>query len=75
MKDNGLWSQMTREAFEELATGKKSWRECDTNTLLMACFHAHSNHMYHKLLKPLWFFSAAIGTAVVGFLLNTFLFS
>jgi len=63
---NGFFQKMCNEAIEELAAGKKSWREVDTNTLLLVCFGMLSNHLTHKLARPLWFFAGAVITAVIG---------
>lgn len=67
---NGLFDQMCHEAIDELASGKKSWKDVDTNTLVLACFGMLSNHLASKLAKPLWWFAGSISAAVVGYIIN-----
>ena len=73
MADNDLFNRMCKEAQDEIANGEKGWREADTNTLLLACFGLLTNHLTHKLARPLWFFATAIGTGVVGWLVSLYL--
>ena len=73
MKDNGFFQQMCKEAYDEIASGKKGWKDVDTNTLLMACFHGLFNHLTHKITKPLWFFAGSVGAAVIGYLVQSFI--
>ncbi|GAJ10614.1 unnamed protein product, partial [marine sediment metagenome] len=49
--------RMCREAADDLASGKKSWREIETNTLFLACIGMVVNHLTHKIARPLWFFA------------------
>ena len=70
---NGFFQRMCKEAVEELASGKKSWKEIDANTLLLACFGMLTNHLTHKLTKPLWFFASSICAAVIGYLVKSFI--
>ena len=68
-----FFSRMCNEAQEELARGKKSWREIETNTLILACFSMLTNHMASKLAKPLWFFAGSVGAGVVWTIVSKFL--
>ena len=63
--ENDFFRRMTTEATEDLASGKKGWREADTNTLLLACFGMLTNHMATKIAKPLWFFASCIAAGLV----------
>ena len=71
--NNGFFKKMCKEAMEELASGKKGWREAHTNTLLLACFGMLTKHLTHKLARPLWFFAGAVATAVIGYLVHLIL--
>lgn len=64
---DGFFKNMCREAMEELAAGKKGWKEADTNTLLMACFGMLTNHLTHNLTRPLWFFAGSVAAGVIGY--------
>ena len=70
---NDFFARMCKEAQDELASGKKSWRDVDTNTLLMACFGLLTNHLTHKLTRPLWFFACSIAAAVLAYIVQLFL--
>ena len=72
MSTNDFFQRMCREAAEEMASGDKGWREMDHNTVTMACFHLLTNHLTHKLAKPLWFFASCIAAAVITFILKSF---
>ena len=63
---NDFFMQMCKEAQEEIASGKKGWREADSNTLLLACFGMLSNHLAHSITKPLWFFAGTVFCGLVG---------
>jgi hypothetical protein len=65
-----FFMRMCREAQEELASGKKGWREADTNSLLLACLGMLSNHLTSRLAKPLWFFASSVCAAVIGYIVN-----
>lgn len=67
---NDFFMRMTREAQDELASGKKSWKEIDTNTLILACFGMLSSHLTSKLSKPLWFFASCACAGVVGYVVK-----
>ena len=64
---NNFFEEMCKEAIEELASGKKTWREIDTNTLFLACFGMLYNHLTHKLTRPLWAFAGSIFAGVVAY--------
>ena len=70
---NGIFERMIKEAMEELASGEKGWREVTTNTLFLACFGMLSNHLTHKLVRPIWFFASAVATGVVAFIIKSVL--
>lgn len=70
MADNDFFMRMCKEATEELASGRQSWKEIDTNTLFLACFDMLSNHLTHKLSKPLWFFATAVVSGVVWYIVE-----
>ena len=70
---NGMFARMCREAAEELASGEKGWKEMETNTLLMACFHLLTNHLTHAITRPLWFFSGTVFAGVVAWFINMIL--
>ena len=71
-ESNGFFTRMCKEAMNEVASGEKGWREADTNTLLLACFGYLTNHLTHKITKPLWTFVGIVATAVVGWLINLY---
>jgi len=70
---NDFFERMCKEAQDEIASGDKGWKEAETNTLLLACFGMLSNHLTHKLAKPLWFFASCIAAAVVTFIIKSIL--
>jgi hypothetical protein len=70
MEENGLFEHMCKEAQNELASGEKSWKEIDPNTLILACFGMLTNHLTHKLTKPLWFFASSVAAGVIGYLIK-----
>ncbi len=67
---NGLFERMCKEAQNEIAAGDKGWKEADTNTLLLACFGLLTNHLTHKITRPLWFFAASVATGVIAFIIK-----
>ena len=71
--NNDFLAQMCKEAMEELASGEKGWREADTNTLLLACFGLLTNHLTHKLAKPLWWFAGAVSAGVITYIVSVIL--
>ncbi len=60
--------RMCREAADDLASGKKSWREIETNTLFLACVGMVMNHLSTRIVKPLWFAAGSVFCGVVGWL-------
>ena len=71
MQDSSdLFTRMCDDARRELASGKQSWRDIDTNTLILACFGMLSNHLTTKLARPLWFFASSACAAVIGYLVK-----
>ena len=71
MNGNDFFQNMCREARDEMASGEKGWKEADTNTLLLACFGQLTNHMTHKITRPLWFFASAVMVGVIAFIVNS----
>ena len=67
---NDFFMRMCKEAQEDLASGKKGWREADNNTLLLASFGMLANHLAHSITKPLWFFSGSVFCGVVGWIIS-----
>ncbi len=67
--NNDFFIRMCKEAQDEIASGEKGWKEADTNTLLLACFGMLSNHLTHKLARPLWFFASSIAAGVVAYII------
>ncbi len=67
---NDFFARMCKEAMEELASGDKTWKEIETNTLLLACVGMVLNHVTHKVTKPLWFFAGSVFCGVVGWLIS-----
>lgn len=65
--------RMCREAADDLASGKKSWREIETNTLFLACIGMVMNHLAHSIAKPLWFAAGSIFCALVGWGISAWL--
>jgi len=72
MAENGFFNRMCKEAQDEIANGEKGWKSADTNTLLLACFGLLTNHLTHKLGRPLWFAASAIATGIIGWLFSLF---
>ncbi|MBA7624867.1 hypothetical protein ES703_32281 [subsurface metagenome] len=62
--------RMCREAADDLASGKKTWREIETNTLFLACVGMVINRLTHRIARPLWFFAGSVFCGVVGWLLS-----
>jgi len=67
---NDFFMRMCKEAQKELASGDKSWKEIDTNTLFLAGFGMLSNHLTAKLSKPLWFFAGSVAAGVIGYIVK-----
>lgn len=73
MANNDFFFQMCKEASDDLASGKKGWRDADTNTLLLACFGMLTNHLSHKLARPLWWFAGAVSFGIIAYIVDTIL--
>lgn len=71
--DNGLLERMQKEAIDEIASGAKSWREVSPNTLILACFGLLTNHLTHKITKPLWWVAGSVGAGSVAVALEAWL--
>lgn len=71
---NDFFHRMCEEAIDELANSKKGWRKMDTNVLVMACFGILTNHLMHKLSKPLWLFAGSISTGVAVYIVRLLFF-
>lgn len=70
MKENGIFERMCKDAADEVASGEAGWRDIETNVLLLAAFHLLTNHLSHKLGRPLWWFAGAVSAGVVGYLVQ-----
>lgn len=68
---NDFFLRMCREAQDELAHGGKGWKEIETNTLILACFGMLSNHLAHKLAKPLWFFASCVASGILTYIIRS----
>ena len=73
MATDDFFMGMCREAQEEIAKGRKGWKEVDTNTLVLACFGMLYNHLASKLSKPLWWFAGAVTCGVIGYIITLIL--
>ena len=71
--NNDFFYRMTKEAIEELANGEKGWKDADTNTLILGCFGMLTNHLTHKLARPLWWFAGAISAGVIAYIVRLIL--
>ena len=74
LNGDDFFIRMCHEAQEELAQGKKSWRDIDTNTLILACFGFLTNHLTHRLARPLWFFAGAIASGILSYIVRSWIF-
>ncbi len=72
---NDFFARMCKEAQDEIASGEKGWKEADTNTLLLACFGMLSNHLTHKITRPLWWFAGSVFAAVITYIVSSILAS
>jgi hypothetical protein len=70
---NNMFERMCKEAADEMAEGGKGWRELPPNVVILACFHLLTNHLTHKLVKPLWWFAFSVCAAVIGYLISMIL--
>lgn len=71
MANNNFFFRMCKEAQEELASGKKTWREIETNTLILACFGILTNHLTHKISRPLWFFAGSVAAGIATYIFKS----
>ncbi len=70
---NDFFGRMCKEAQDEIASGEKGWKEADTNTLLLACFGLLTNHLTHKLARPLWWFAGSVVAGVITYIVSAIL--
>lgn len=70
---NDFFQNMCKEAQDEIASGDRGWKEADTNTLLLACFGLLTNHLTHKLSRPLWFFASSVFGAFIAYVIFSIL--
>ena len=70
---NDFFARMCKEAQDEIAAGDKGWKEADTNTLLLACFGMLTNHLSHKLGRPLWWFSGSVSVGIIAYIVESIL--
>lgn len=68
-----FFGKMCKEAMEELASGEKSWRDIETNTLFLACVGMVYNHLMHKITRPLWWFAGAASAGVITYIVSVIL--
>ena len=73
MMANDFFQNMCKEALDEISSGEKGWKEAETNTLLLACFGLLTNHLTHKITKPLWFFASSVAAGVIAFIVKSIL--
>ena len=72
-QQNGLFEKMCRDAVDEIASGDEGWREASPNVLIMACFGMLTNHLYHKITRPLWFVAGSAVAAAISFIVTNIL--
>ena len=65
-----FFMKMCREAMGELASGDKTWKDIETNTLMLACLGMLTNHLTHKITRPLWFFASSVFVGVTGYIVH-----
>lgn len=70
---NDFFTQMCKEARDELASGEKSWRDIETNTLFLACFGLLYNSLMHKLAYPLRWLAGCAVAAVITYIVSVVL--
>ena len=70
---NDFFKNMCKEALDEISSGEKGWKQADTNTLLLACFGLLTNHLTHKITRPLWFFASSVAAGVIAFIVKSIL--
>ena len=70
MGNSDFFQQMMRDAINELASGQKSWRDVEANTLILACFGMLTNHLTSRVVKPLWFFAGSVASGVIWLIVS-----
>ena len=70
---NDFFGRMCKEAQDEIAKGDVSIKDTPTNTLLLACFGLLTNHLTHKLARPLWFFAGSVASGIIAYIIFTIL--
>ena len=70
---NDFFQNMCKEALDEIASGEKGWKQAESNTLLLACFGLLTNHLTHKITRPLWFFASSVAAGVIAFIVKSIL--
>jgi len=73
MNHTDFFDKMTKEAMEELASGDKSWKEIETNTLLLACVGMVYNSLMHKLAYPLRWLAGCSVAAIITYIVSIIL--
>ena len=68
-----IFTKMCKEAIEELAHGDKSWKDIETNTLLLACVGMVYNSLMHKLAYPLRWLAGCAVAAVITYIVSVIL--
>lgn len=71
--NDDFFTRMCREARDELASGEKSWKEIETNTLFLACFGMLYNSLMHKITKPLRWIALSAVAAVITYIVSSIL--
>lgn len=71
--NNDFFTKMYKEAIKELASGEKSWKEIETNTLFLACFGLLYNSLMHKLAYPLRWLAGCAIAAVITYVVSVIL--
>ena len=71
--NDDFFARMCREARDELASGEKSWREIETNTLFLACFGMLYNRLMHMLAIPLRWLAGCAVAAVITYIVSSIL--
>lgn len=69
MNSDDFFLKICKGAMNELAKGEVSFKDAPTNTLLLACFGFLTNHLTHRLARPLWFFAGSVCAGVITFII------
>lgn len=70
---NDFLARMQKEAINELADGKKSWKDVSPNVLIMAVSGLITNHLTHKLMRPMWAFVGVVAAGILWWAVSGFL--